>query len=58
MFRIVRWQKAHIARTYLKNKIRVQGKTRNGEKEESASDLWRMSILNRLQRCHGHLDSF
>ena len=29
----------HITRTYLKNKIRVQGKARNGEKAEHTRSM-------------------
>ena len=42
--------------TYLSNKIRVQGKARNGEKAEHTLSMWAFWTV--LQHCRGHLDCF
>jgi hypothetical protein len=45
--------------TYLKNKIKAQGKARNGEKAESANDLMTDEHFERFRSAsHGHLNCF
>ena len=49
-------QRSEVPRTYLKNKIRVQGKARNGEKAEHTRSMWAFWTIS--QHLHGHLDCF